>query len=185
MSIIPPFEDFPKISRFSRDIVITEKIDGTNAQVTVCEDGSVVAGSRSRYLTPQDDNFGFAKWVEGNKEELKLLGVGRHFGEWWGNGIQRGYGLAKGEKRFSLFNVHRWGYPRPVCCGIVPTLYVGKFRTDDIDFWLEALKMGGSKCAPGFMNPEGIVIYHTAANVLFKKTIYKDDEYKSKEISKS
>ncbi len=61
-------------------------------------------GSRTRWITAQDDNHGFARWVEGNKQELLKLGAGRHFGEWWGSGIQRGYGLQKGEKRFSLFN---------------------------------------------------------------------------------
>ena len=52
--------------------------------------------------------FGFARWVETNRERLiTLLGPGLHFGEWWGSGIQRGYGLTKGDKRFSLFNVER------------------------------------------------------------------------------
>jgi hypothetical protein len=30
------------------------------------------------------------------------------------------------------------------------------------------------------MNPEGIVIYHTAANICFKKTIENDETPKSK-----
>ena len=34
---------------------------------------------------------------------------------------------------------------------------------------------GGSLAAPGFMKPEGVVIYHTAANIMFKKT-FKNDE---------
>jgi hypothetical protein len=79
--------------------------------------------SRSRWITPDDDNFGFAAWVEANRDELLTLGPGRHFGEWWGSGIQRGYGLPKGEKRFSLFNVSRWGESRPACCHVVPVLY--------------------------------------------------------------
>lgn len=86
----PDFEGFPKTSRYSRGCIITEKLDGTNAQVFVTDDGRLYAGSRNRWITPEDDNYGFAKWVRANAEELKLLGPGRHFGEWWGNGIQRG-----------------------------------------------------------------------------------------------
>ena len=96
------FEAFPKIARLSREIVITEKIDGTNAQIYITEDGKIQAGSRNRIITPEQDNFGFARWVEENHEDLLLLGEGRHFGEWWGQGIQRRYNLE--EKRFSLFN---------------------------------------------------------------------------------
>lgn len=102
------FQEFPKIARLSRDIIITEKIDGTNAQILITEDGDIFPGSRTKWITTKDDNHGFAKYVEGNKTELLKLGKGRHFGEWWGSGIGRGYGLQKGEKRFSLFNVGRW-----------------------------------------------------------------------------
>jgi hypothetical protein len=38
--------------------------------------------------------------------------------------------------------------------------------------------MGGSKAAPGFMKPEGIVAFHVAGNIAFKKTIEKDEEPK-------
>jgi hypothetical protein len=40
------------------------------------------------------------------------------------------------------------------------------------------LKEGGSLAAPGFANPEGIVIYHHATKQLFKKTIEKDEKGK-------
>jgi len=93
------FVGFPKISRLTRDCVITEKIDGTNAQICIKEDGTFLVGSRTQWITPEKDNHGFAKWAYANKEELLSLGVGNHFGEWWGNGIQRGYDLKNGEKR--------------------------------------------------------------------------------------
>jgi len=41
------------------------------------------------------------------------------------------------------------------------------------------LKNNGSMAVNGFMKPEGIVIYHTAANIFFKKTIDNDDFRKS------
>lgn len=169
----PEFREFPKIPRLSRDVVITEKIDGTNAVVYVDEDGSVVAGSRSRWITPEADNHGWAAWVREHADELRGLGPGTHFGEWWGSGIQRGYGLK--EKRFSLFNVTRWQDARPSCCGIVPVLFTGPFETPIIERVLFELETGGSIAAPGFRYPEGVVIFHTAGNLMFKKTILKDE----------
>jgi hypothetical protein len=108
------------------------------------------------------------------------LGPGRHFGEWWGQGIQRNYGLK--EKRFSLFNVSRWfdADIRPACCCVVPILFRGDFNTCTINHWLNVLQGSGSFAAPGFMKPEGVVVWHTAANMGFKKTIEHDEIPKSK-----
>lgn len=176
------FKPFPKIARLSRDIIITEKIDGANASICIGEDGEFLIGSRNRWITPENDNMGFAKWAMENKDELSKLGVGHHFGEWWGSGIQRGYNLPKGEKRFSLFNVSRWGdiLIRPSCCSVVPTLYSGMFGEIHILTALELLAQYGSIASPGFMKPEGIVIFHSSQGFLFKKTIEKDDSPKSK-----
>lgn len=190
------FKEFPKMARLSRECYILEKIDGTNASIfiqskTLEQDdhpASVIAtignytiraGSRTRWINTSDDNYGFAAWVKRHAEELVALGEGHHFGEWWGQGIQRGYGLK--EKRFSLFNVARWDSEgRPACCHVVPTLYKFNFDTfHHIDVALSNLKQYGSSAAPGFMNPEGIVVYHVAGNVGFKKTIEKDELPKS------
>jgi hypothetical protein len=223
----PEFIPFPKMARLSREVLITEKIDGTNATIQIIgnhngyydADPMVVAkgesfsaelndmipavmyaGSRTRWITPQADNHGFATWVAANAQELFELGVGTHRGEWWGSGIQRGYGLTKGEKRLSLFNVMRWTLhgtepqripmadPRiekfqdvlPPCCNLVPVLYRGIFSTGIADAMLCDLAELGSKAAPGFMNPEGIVLFHIAGNVGFKKTILKDEKPKGK-----
>ena len=172
------FIKFPKMPRLSREMIITEKIDGTNAQICISDDGlELQAGSRNRWITPDNDNAGFAKWCEENKEELLRLGPGRHFGEWWGQGIQRKYGLD--EKRFSLFNVSRWWEGSPDCCHVVPTLYKGKFDTDVADRILDSLKVTGSRASPGFMYPEGIIVFHVAGNFGMKKTIEKDELPKS------
>jgi hypothetical protein len=169
------FSPFPKMARLMRDIVITEKIDGTNAQIFIGDDLSIRAGSRNRWITPDDDNFGFARWVADHEDELITgLGPGRHFGEWWGSGIQRGYGLENGDKAFSLFNASRWFGRHPVCCDVVPTLYEGPFDQEHIDGALEVLKERGSLASPGFMDPEGIIVWHTAANIGFKRTIKND-----------
>ena len=207
------FTGFPKMARLSREVIITEKIDGTNAQLLIAElandepipphslglfqiDGKIhymAAGSQTRWITPEEDNAGFAAWAARNFDQLKTLGAGRHFGEWWGQGIQRKYGMS--EKRFSLFNTARWclygnapetiptADPRvekiqdvlPPCCHLVPVLYRGMFSTIMVDLVIEELSIKGSKAAPGFMKPEGIIIFHIAGNLGFKKTIEKDD----------
>lgn len=209
------FEPFPKIARLNRNIVISEKIDGTNAQVFILNkieegyaervglpviaespDAWMFAGSRTRFITPTEDNHGFAKWVAGNASELFTLGPGRHFGEWWGSGIQRGYGLQKGEKRFSLFNTGRWYAvdtepqsgvtlsPAPTCCHVVPVLYNGPYSQEVIDFQLTKLRVGGSVAAPDFDGEaEGIVLYHEAARQLFKVTL-EDDEVPKGNVEK-
>lgn len=176
---IPVFEEFPKIPRLSRECIVTEKIDGTNGTVLVLEDGRVIAGSRTRWITPEQDNHGFAAWVRDHAEELRAgLGVGMHRGEWWGQGIQRKYGQDR--KRFSLFNTSKWADAavRPACCDCVPILYTGPFDTDEILRTLDHLKENGSVAAPGFMQPEGVVIYHIAGRLFFKKTIEKDEQPK-------
>lgn len=192
---LPVFSEFASIARLSRDMVVTEKIDGANAQVHVTDDGRVIAGSRNRWvpLDGKQSHFGFEKWVAEHADELRDgLGVGSHYGEWWGSGIQRRYGLS--EKRFSLFNVGRWtsdhnikvGEPgewstqcaEVTCCHVVPILLRWTFDTEQVDGILALLSVNGSYAAPGFMQPEGIVVYHAASKQLFKKTLDKNDGHK-------
>jgi|SRR6478735_3581780 len=175
------FEAFKKIPRLSREIVITEKIDGTNASIYIGEDGEFLVGSRTRWITPENDNYGFANWAYANEEELRKLGTGHHFGEWWGQGIQRNY--SRVGKIFSLFNTTRWkdAADLPPCCSVVPELYRGDFDTNAIRGVLKELERDGSKAAPGFMKPEGIIIFHTAGNLMFKKTLEKDHEPKGQQ----
>lgn len=194
------FEPFPKLARLSRECAITEKIDGTNAQVYIVDlneddydptvfpvaivgDLALYAGSRNRLIWPgkEKDNAGFAAWVCDNAQELVKLGPGRHFGEWWGKGIQRGYGLN--EKRFSLFDPRHSkayyamleGYENsfPKCCHVVPWLFnsIGFERVDEA---MHLLAEKGSQASKGFMSPEGIVVWHSAARVAFKKTFEND-----------
>lgn len=273
------FKEFAKIPRLNRDVVITEKIDGTNAQILIevaeTEDRGgtragagkepagdeiavvqaidpddatrgitygVYAGSRSRWLKDDGkkgwDNYGFGAWVRDNAAALvRLFGPGRVFGEWWGAGVQRKYGLTG--KRFSLFNVSRYGeqdrYVDERCVvsekdygggswtktvehkfhkgvkvcqcrearlaidaiigGVqiapVPVLYRGPWITDydhmvggeQSGQWapfacLGVLREHGSIAAPGFMDPEGIVIWHEASGQLFKATVKGDEKPK-------
>jgi hypothetical protein len=194
--IIMDFQPFNKIPRLNRRCTVTEKIDGTNASVCivplsegpaygpeqiVIDDHVIFAGSRTRWITPTNDNHGFAKWVRDNADELLRLGPGHHFGEWWGFAINRGYGMNR--KVFSLFNTARWGDAslRPSCCDVVPVLYEGAYNTDKIKWVMNLLAIEGSHAAPGFPDPEGIVVFHHAANSLMKATIKGDEEGKHAE----
>jgi hypothetical protein len=45
---------------------------------------------------------------------------------------------------------------------------------------IEQLRVGGSVAVPGFMKPEGIILYHSAARLYFKQLIENDDEPKGR-----
>lgn len=181
MSSLSEFEPWPSLKRF-RKMYVTEKVDGTNAQVCVDVDGTVRAGSRNRWLTPEDDNFGFAGWVKRHEDELReRLGIGRHFGEWHGSGIQRRYGLD--HKRFAMFNTVKFGHfnsdgywdakpgeLRGVLTA-VPLMYEGDFSTVAVDDCLSFLQTKGSLAAPGFMQPEGVVVFCPQTGAKWKKTL--------------
>mgnify|MGYP000738735792 CR=1 FL=1 len=197
------FQPFPKIARLSREMVITEKLDGTNGAVairriqpeqreTIPAESWFVSGpdgeyamwaqSKSRIIAPVElsgdktsDNYGFAAWAFANRYALLDLGEGVHFGEWWGQGIQRNYGLR--EKRWSLFNVERWvvKHAPPPCCHVVPVLHRGQFSDAAVAAAMDRLLAYGSVAVPGYGNPEGVIVFHTAARVMLKKTFEKDD----------
>lgn len=190
---MPEFRGFPKIERFTKflnsPVTLTEKIDGTNACVVIeqYERGTgtppeliiawddqddvtwgMYAQSRKRLLTLGDDNYGFALWVREHCEELKELGHGHHFGEWWGGGIQRNYGLDKDDKRLSLFNVNRPVETLPACCSQVPVLDVHTYDPERIRKVALELHENGSAAAPGFPDPEGVMIWHSSMRQYFK-----------------
>jgi hypothetical protein len=167
------FKAFPKIERIGKvNMAITQKIHGTNAQVFIYPDESgtlqLLCGSRTRWIYPGDDNYGFAAHVHAHKEEfIRKLGPGQHFGEWAGLGINSGEGLD--EKVFVLFDF--WKYPPerelPPKTTVVPVLYQGPMDLGVIETVMAELKANGSRLAPGFMRPEGVVI--TAMGTRYKK----------------
>lgn len=156
-----PFKKFPKIARHTNvQCTITEKLDGSNALIYISEDLEVVkAGSRSRWITPgkSTDNFGFAQWVEDNKEELKKLGPGYHYGEWVGKGINRGYDIEP--KNLFMFNP-RWGNQGPDCVDVVPLLGTCKFN--ELEHMLLNIKddllLNGSTLNPN-TKAEGVMVF--------------------------
>lgn len=160
------FIKWPKIPRLENEVFhISEKIDGTNACIVITEEGKVGAQSRTRLITPDDDNYGFARWVNENQDTLfEELGYGHHFGEWWGQGIQRGYDLK--EKRFSLFNPTK----QSSICHNVPMIKscIQEDLTSAINVLTTILQTEGSFAAPGYMRPEGLVVYGEQSHVYWK-----------------
>lgn len=199
-------------------VQVTEKIDGTNAAViilpyhvdhepliqdgyakvlaTIVDDATAEAytfatQSRKRFIKPgkNTDNAGFAGWAWDNSDKLvTTLGYGKHFGEWYGSGIQHGYGLK--EKRFALFNASRWAdlsdldvEERPIPnLEVVPVLYdgpavedldgpSGEFRytgMNPVKQCIEFLRREGSRAVKGYMSPEGVIAYYRLARVSYK-----------------
>lgn len=95
---------FPQPTRYGAKI----KLHGTNAGVRINRDGTVVAQSRTRDLWVEDDNYGFAKWVEAHADAFRIrpeimdgdgtVEVMEHvtyFGEWAGRGIQQNDAVTK------------------------------------------------------------------------------------------
>ena len=159
------FKAWPKIPRWSNEsYVITEKIDGTNGCIIITEDGDVFSQSRSRILDESSewDNYGFCKWVNAHKSELLKLGPGYHYGEWWGKGIQRNYGMT--ERKFSLFNI--WHPSIPECVSKVPVIEKTYEKA-----W-NRLKDIGSIAAPGFMKPEGFIMSTTQNRGTLYKVLF-------------
>ena len=70
------FVKWPSIPRLYRNVIITEKIDGTNAAVGVTDDLQVHAQSRTRIITPEQDNHGFTLENDGmSKQEAQRLAL--------------------------------------------------------------------------------------------------------------
>lgn len=205
------FKKWPRTPRlFNSEVTITEKLDGSNSAIHIerfdtHEDAMKVveslpsdptkivtarggvallmAQSRKRLLSADSDNHGFFDWVWKNSETLVSdLGDGTHFGEWYGHKINRGYGLD--EKRFALFNVKKWqdkSFLTPQL-ETVPWLSTEPYFTEElIGRWAVQLKWNGSHANTGYMYPEGLCIYHHAANTVFKYTL-DGDGHKSERI---
>lgn len=160
------FKSWSKIPRIENETwIATEKIDGTNGLIAFDDDMNLHIGSRSKWITSDDDNHGFAKWANENLEDLKKLGPGYHFGEWYGRGIQRNYGLK--DRRFALFYLSK-NANKPDCCHMIPIL--GKSPTLDelIADCIFKLDIGGSLAVLEYPRPEGFIIQSTLTGKRYK-----------------
>jgi hypothetical protein len=101
----------------------TVKLHGTNAGIRFKGD-EVIAHGRTKVLTIGDDNYGFAMFVERNKEVLKKLAAKYKsilnsdditlYGEWCGKGIQSGVAISKLDKLLAIFAVYDHKYEEEI-----------------------------------------------------------------------
>ena len=100
----------------------TVKLHGTNAAVCFDYDGNLWCQSRENIITPEKDNAGFASFILQNEEKLRnsivtkigfdsLHGIHNFtkehslciWGEWCGQGIQKGVAISSIPKMFVVF----------------------------------------------------------------------------------
>lgn len=180
-------------------VTILERVDGVTAQIDVTPN-AIYPVVNNRIIVPgAGDVFGIAAWLGEHLQELReVLGVGTHTGEWYGAGINRNYGLD--HRRFALYNVERWcrheedvtedmridreygkkaGYIAPETCGgtldVVAEIPLypqeGSITVKDVPRALYLLSRDGSYQVPGFMQPEGVLVYHKKAGMYFKGSV--------------
>lgn len=117
----------------------TVKTHGTSGAIGYSAEREIWCQSRERIITPQSDNYGFAAFVDKNKEEILeiLLETGKAlslnfeteslvlYGEWCGEKVQKGVSISSLPRMFVIFDIllvtkhgNRWIDPfsiPPVC----------------------------------------------------------------------
>jgi len=97
----------------------TVKLHGTNAGVCFNTNGGIWAQSRTNIITVDNDNAGFAFFVDSHIEDFKALllevvnkldlncaeNTVSIYGEWCGGNIQKGVAITNLEKSFFIFGV--------------------------------------------------------------------------------
>ena len=196
MNTMGQFKGWGSTTRENKNKTITEKLDGTNACIIIYN-GQVQAQSRKRMITPDDDNFGFAKWVYDNAGVLTdTLGYGYHYGEWFGEGIQKNPLGIEG-KRFALFHPTKYseanGYELNKIGGLetVPLLHHGQCDLYTIVDVMEDLNEYGTKVVGAkreikelpwgdtyerAVDAEGIIIWNNETQTR-TKMLLKDDAF--------
>lgn len=179
------FKAYPKTVRLEAEtITISEKIDGTNGLIFVSKGNEsekmyVKAGSRSKWLVDDGskswDNHGFGAWVKENETELLNLPAGMHYGEWYGKGINSGYGMT--ERKFMLFNKKRYSELEDLpSCVELETILEENVSIDDLTSVLYELRrkmtLQGSYHVPTCINGkmvEGVILRFKLAGKIYKE----------------
>jgi hypothetical protein len=91
------------------------KLHGSLGAISYHVDEGIWAQSKEQIITPQNDNHGFAFFVESNKDVFlklfeKRLSVRKNeiltiFGEWIGKSIQKGVAISNMDKSFVIFAI--------------------------------------------------------------------------------
>ena len=86
----------------------TVKLHGTNAAIDFRGDKPTFH-KKSAEITVDDDNFGFAKAMSAIVDELDFPNreVVKVYGEWCGEGVQKGVGISQLPKKFVIFDAVR------------------------------------------------------------------------------
>lgn len=156
------FVKFPSINRLHNIVKYVEtfnpsakivyrgkvKLHGTNAAIAV-HDGKVYSQKRSSFCTVDNDNYGFASFIDSIKDKvLDSLPDGTIlYGEWVGPGVQKGVALSEiDEKYFVAFAVltkgeddQMWFSVTPECVGMYveamdePRVMSLDWHTDEIE----------------------------------------------------
>lgn len=88
------------------------KLHGTNAGIRIVSQ-RLFPQSRSRVLTPKEDNYGFAAWVLQHRDYFAELPNGTLYGEWFGQGIQSKVAASRVKgKHFAPF---QFRFPNGTC----------------------------------------------------------------------
>ena len=175
------FHAFPEVEHICKTHMrITQKVHGSNCQIYIYEeDGTkkLKVGTKNRWLSLDDDNYGVCKFVHDNAEFFLQFSLGHHYGEWAGKGINSGEGMK--ERMLFLFsNPARYeGITFHPNVTFVPEMYNGVLDQSQIEYWMTFLKANGSFIVPGFMNVEGII---AEINGKRYKKVFKKEESKWK-----
>jgi len=85
------------------------KLHGTNAAIVVSSDGIIKGGKRTGLVSIDNDNAGFANWLETVKQYITPMDGTTFiiYGEWAGPGVQKGVAVSQIEKKaFFPFSVY-------------------------------------------------------------------------------
>lgn len=107
-----------------RTYVGTIKLHGTNAGIRLTETGELLFMSRTRVITPEDDNHGFARHMAAHANTIRSALAPLYpaqdmavFGEWCGAGVQSNVGISAEQKLFMVFALRvgdAWADPAAV-----------------------------------------------------------------------
>lgn len=133
--------EYHNVEPRKRVYVGTVKLHGSNAGITI-EGGEISYRSRSRFITPEDDNHGFARHMAAHYDEVLAfmlpLADATVFGEWCGTGIQANVGISAEQKMFVIFAANvggEWVDPRQL--GNAPAARI--FNIYDFPTWSMAI----------------------------------------------
>lgn len=144
------------------------KLHGACAAYSIDGDGTLTVYSRTAVITPENDFCGFARYIESNRERLiSLHQPGTTlivYGEWAGQGIQKGVAVSQVDKFFAVFAAR---------IAKSEDLEHEEFITDPEELLTYVQDVPGCYVLPWFNNAEEFVVPWEADSDSFTPTIEK------------